>query len=78
LKRSREYSKDLLLRIKAVVEEIENTDNLSAVSNIRKLKAGGDYYRVRVGDYRIGFMESEGVITFVRVLHRKQIYRYFP
>ncbi|WP_256973597.1 type II toxin-antitoxin system RelE/ParE family toxin [Nostoc sp. T09] len=48
------------------------------ISNIKKLKADGNYYRIRVGDYRIGFAEDEDMITFVRVLHRKEIYRYFP
>ncbi|MCC5620529.1 type II toxin-antitoxin system RelE/ParE family toxin [Nostoc sp. CHAB 5715] len=33
---------------------------------------------MRVGDYRIGFTVAGDTITFVRVLHRKDIYRYFP
>ena len=36
------------------------------------------YYRIRVGDYRIGLKEEKGKIIFMRVLHRKDIYRYFP
>jgi mRNA interferase RelE/StbE len=51
---------------------------LEELNNIKKLKAKGDYYRIRVGDYRIGLTANEEVITFVRVLHRKEIYRYFP
>jgi mRNA interferase RelE/StbE len=43
-----------LLRIAAVIEEVENADNLGDISNIKKLQAEGDYYRIRVGDYRIG------------------------
>ena len=70
--------RDLLLRIKAVIEKVENVDNLSDISNIKKLKANGDYYRIRVGNYRVGLTEAEGVITFVRLLHRKEMYRYFP
>ncbi|MBE9050528.1 type II toxin-antitoxin system RelE/ParE family toxin [Nostocales cyanobacterium LEGE 11386] len=69
---------DLLLRIKTVIEEMETAESLLKISNIKKLKADGNYYRIRVGDYRIGFAEDEDVITFVRVLHRKEIYRYFP
>ncbi|KAB8317628.1 type II toxin-antitoxin system RelE/ParE family toxin [Tolypothrix campylonemoides VB511288] len=68
----------LLERIKAVIEEVENAENLEDVSNIKKLKADGDYYRVRVGDYRIGMTLCEGVVIFVRALHRKDIYRFFP
>lgn len=68
----------LLTRIKAVILEIEAAENLENVSNIKKLKAEGDYYRIRVGDYRIGIVISENVVVFVRVLHRKEAYRYFP
>ncbi len=69
---------DLLIKIKTVIEEIEKAENLLDVNNIKKLKADGNYYRIRVGDYRIGLTDNEDVITFVRVLHRKEIYRYFP
>ncbi|MBW4517759.1 MAG: type II toxin-antitoxin system RelE/ParE family toxin [Timaviella obliquedivisa GSE-PSE-MK23-08B] len=70
--------RDLLSRIKDVIEEVENVETLLEVNNIKKLKADGNYYRLRVGNYRIGFAENEDLITFVRVLHRKEIYRYFP
>jgi len=68
----------VLQRIKAVIEEVENTENLGDVSNVKKLKADSDYYRVRVGDYRIGITISDNVVIFVRALPRKDIYRYFP
>lgn len=69
---------DLLAKIKAVLEEIESAETLLDINNIKKLKADGNYYRIRVGNYRIGFTENEGIVTFVRVLHRKEMYRYFP
>ncbi|GAB1542403.1 type II toxin-antitoxin system RelE/ParE family toxin [Scytonema sp. NUACC21] len=68
----------LLQRIKAVIEEVENAENLSEVSNIKKLISNDDYYRIRLGDYRIGITIFNGVIVFVRALPRKDIYRYFP
>jgi mRNA interferase RelE/StbE len=68
----------LLARIKAVILEIEDAETLEDVSNVKKLKAEGDYYRLRVGDYRIGILVDEDVVVFVRVLHRKEVYRYFP
>ncbi|OYD91932.1 plasmid stabilization protein [Nostoc sp. 'Peltigera membranacea cyanobiont' 210A] len=69
---------DLLAKIKAVIEEVENAEILLDINNTKKLKADGNYYRIRVGNYRVGFTEDEGVITFIRVLHRKEMYRYFP
>ncbi|MGH2412635.1 MAG: type II toxin-antitoxin system RelE family toxin, partial [Microcystaceae cyanobacterium] len=35
-------------------------------------------YRIRLGDYRIGLFIEGKTVTFARVLHRKEIYRYFP
>jgi mRNA interferase RelE/StbE len=70
--------KELLARIKAVIEQVEAAASLSEVSNIKKLKAEGDNYRIRVGNYRIGLIMNEDVTTFIRVLHRKEMYRYFP
>ena len=69
---------DLFQRIKEIIEEVEQTEKLSEVRNVKKLKGEGDYYRIRVGDYRIGISINDGVVSFVRILHRKEIYRYFP
>ncbi|GAA6623083.1 type II toxin-antitoxin system RelE family toxin [Scytonema sp. NUACC26] len=69
----------LLQKIKAVIEEVEKVENIREVGNIKKLRYdAADYYRIRVGDYRIGITISNGVVVFVRVLQRKDIYRYFP
>ncbi|MEH2362451.1 type II toxin-antitoxin system RelE family toxin [Nostoc sp.] len=68
----------LLKKIKAVIEEVENADNIADIRNIKKLQADGNYYRIRIGDYRVGITVSESAVLFVRVLHRKDVYRYFP
>ena len=68
----------LLQKIQAVIEEVENAENIGEVNNIKKLKADGDYYRIRIEDYRIGLTICDGVIVFVRALQRKDIYKYFP
>jgi len=39
---------------KLVFEEIPKPNNLFRVPNIKKLKGYQDYYRIRIGDYRIG------------------------
>jgi mRNA interferase RelE/StbE len=46
---------DLLSRIKAAIEEVEAVESLLDLTNVKKLKGDGDYYRIRIGDYRIGF-----------------------
>ena len=65
--------------IKALVfEEIPNIPEFEEINNLKKLKGYETAYRIRIGDYRIGFTFDGKTIIFFRVLHRKDIYRYFP
>lgn len=68
----------LLKQIREVIEAIEAANSLDEIVNLKKLKAAGNYFRIRVGDYRIGLWLDGDVVLFVRVLDRKEIYRYFP
>lgn len=65
-------------RIKAAIAQVESAANLQAVANLKKLKGGSDLYQIRIGDYRLGLVCEEGTVTFVRCLHRREIYRYLP
>jgi mRNA interferase RelE/StbE len=64
--------------VRAVIEHVEQATDLLEIPNVRRLTGDGLYYRIRVGDYRIGITVEQNVVTFVRVLHRRDIYRYFP
>ncbi len=68
----------LLRRIRKVIERVEAARTFQHIPNLKRLEASGKYYRIRVGDYRIGFTFERGTVTFVRCLNRKEIYRYFP
>lgn len=70
--------KALLAKIKAEIEAIENAETLQAITSAKKLQGEGNCYRIRVGDYRIGLTADQGTVTFIKVLHRKEVYRYFP
>jgi mRNA interferase RelE/StbE len=70
--------KNLLKQVKEAIEEVEQAMNLHTVSNLKQLKGGGRYYRISLGDYRIGLVKEDDVVAFVRFLHRKEIYRFFP
>ncbi|CCI16045.1 conserved hypothetical protein [Microcystis aeruginosa PCC 9807] len=65
-------------RIEAVIVEVEAANNLAELRNIKAIEGPPSYYRIRIGDYRIGIYVEENMIAFVRVLHRKEMYRYFP
>lgn len=71
-------NKDLLNRIKETIEEIEKANTSQDITNLKKLKGGSNYYRIRVGEYRIGLVLEVDTATFVRCLNRKEIYRFFP
>ncbi len=47
-------------------------------TKIEKMIGYKDYYKVRFGNYRIGIQINDIEIILERVLHRKEIYRYFP
>ncbi|MFI5163682.1 MAG: type II toxin-antitoxin system RelE/ParE family toxin [Bacteroidia bacterium] len=37
-----------------------------------------DFFRIRIGDYRIGLLIHGNSVDVLRVLNRKDIYKYFP
>lgn len=68
----------LYQRIKNIIEEIKEVDEPYAIANLKKMKSYDTFYRLRTGDYRIGIEIMDDVVIFVRILHRKDIYKYFP
>jgi mRNA interferase RelE/StbE len=71
--------KKLAIAVMSVIENLEHTTDLGAIRNLKKIKAKGNYYRIRVGDYRIGFhFTSPDSVALLRLMHRKDIYTYFP
>ena len=70
--------KKLLERVFELVNEIEETDDISTISHLKKMVGYKTYYRVRVSDYRIGLDIKDGVVILLRCLQRKEIYRRFP
>ena len=65
-------------KIAAVITEAKSASSIFAMKNVKKMEGGDDYYRVRIGNYRIGIKLQGKTLIFLRCLHRKEIYRYFP
>lgn len=63
---------------KLVFEDVENFSNLTQIQNIGKLKGYSNYFKIRIGDYRIGLKYIDNTLIFERILHRKDIYKVFP
>lgn len=72
--------KDQALRNKVleVIEHIEAAKAISSIQNLKKLKGWKTYYRIRVGDYRLGLEITGSNAEFLRFGHRQQIYSEFP
>lgn len=60
------------------IARVEAANNLSQIKNIKKLSGFDAYYRIRVGDYRIGIKIENKTVFFVVCDHRKDIYKGFP
>ena len=65
-------------RVKETISQVERAQSLEQIDHLRKLQGADRYYRIRLGDYRIGIIVEEDKVVFVRILPRKDIYRYFP
>ncbi|MDJ0634419.1 MAG: type II toxin-antitoxin system RelE/ParE family toxin [Xenococcaceae cyanobacterium MO_188.B29] len=59
-------------------EIIPNTKDLKDLSSVKVLKGYPNRYRIRVGNYRVGIEVSGEQVEMMRVLHRRDFYRYFP
>jgi mRNA interferase RelE/StbE len=70
--------KPLKERIKDAIAQVENARTLQDIGNLKKLRGGKNYYRIRIGHYRIGIIVEGQTVSFIRCLHRREIYRYLP
>ncbi len=64
--------------ISEIVLQITHIPTVHQIPNIKKIKGFKNSFRIRLGNYRIGIRIELETVIFVRVLHRKDIYKYFP
>lgn len=60
------------------IEQIEASETLSDIKNLKKLQGFSNFYRIRIGDYRIGIEVLDDVVYLAAFAHRKDIYGNFP
>jgi mRNA interferase RelE/StbE len=70
--------KHIRKKIAICILNVKEANNLKEIGNLEKLKGFNIEYRIKIGDYRIGLIIENKKVTFIRFLHRKDIYRYFP
>ncbi len=69
---------NLLARVEAILIELEGSESLDSISNVKAMKGQPGYFRVRIGDYRLGLKRIGGGVRIIRFLSRGDIYRKFP
>ena len=66
-------------KVKEVIEMVESIKEIGEFKgDLRKIRTSPNLWRIRIGDYRIGLRIEKDTVIFVRVLHRRDIYKYFP
>lgn len=68
----------LLTKVFDSIKELSAAKSLKELAAVKKLKGSNNYYRIRIGNYRLGFDCQGDEIVLYRFLHRKEIYKYFP
>lgn len=61
-----------------VFNELSSVSTIGEVGKIEKMQGYINCFKSRFGDYRIGFILKDNVLTVKTVMHRREIYRFFP
>lgn len=78
LKRKLINYQDIKIKLSYIFDEIVRAEKLSDIKNCRKLAGHKTAYCIKLNRFRVGFFFENNVIELVRVLDRKNIYKYFP
>ena len=66
------------MKVSEVIEEVIAAENMIGFKNLKKLTGHKNYFRIRLGNYRIGLSIENNVVIFAAFNHRSEIYKYFP
>lgn len=53
-------------------------NNVRELASVKKMSGYKNYYRYRIGNYRIGFSVEGDTIILLRLMNRDSIYLVFP
>jgi mRNA interferase RelE/StbE len=69
---------NVLKKLRAFLSFLENAESIHEIPHIKKIEGYDSFYRIKIGDYRLGMEVSRREVVLIRFLHRKDIYRFFP
>ena len=70
--------KKIALRIEQAIKNLEQASSVTEITSVKKLAGHTNAYRIRIGDYRLGFFLVNKNAHLTVFAHRKDIYRSFP
>ena len=74
----KELSKQQKQHLAQILISITEAKTLTEISDCKKLKGFKNAYRIKFGDFRIGFLWEDETVKLSRVLNRKDVYKFFP
>ena len=69
---------DILNAVYDKILNVELANNIKEIDIYKKAKGSKNHYMLRINDYCIGLYIQNNIVEFVRFIHRKDFYKYFP
>jgi mRNA interferase RelE/StbE len=57
-----------LRKVADAIANVQNTKDITQITNLKKLKPSSHHYRIKIGDYRLGLIISGSEVEFIRCL----------
>lgn len=54
--------RNIRVKLSIIINDILKAHNLSEIRNNKKLKGTKDFYRIRIGNYRVGLASQDGKV----------------
>lgn len=64
--------------VKDLIVSLSDAVSLNEISEVEKLTGFKKYFRIRIGQYRVGVKQEKPKIFIMCVLERSRIYKVFP
>jgi mRNA interferase RelE/StbE len=61
-----------------VFNELVSVSSIAVLGKVEKMQGYDGFYKVRFGNYRLGLVIENEMITAKAVMHRREIYKFFP
>lgn len=64
--------------VRDLITDLENAKSINEINDCKKLSGFKNYFRIRLGQYRVGVKQEKPKVFLFCVMERSQIYKSFP